>query len=289
MNSSDTLLVATDFSEPATNAVRHAAHLASCLGYRLRILHAVDALSHDHGGGPKDGEVESRMAALISSLPDAVIVESRIRNADAATTILHEADEESVAALVVGYSGKSGLFQRIGSTASKVARRSRKPVFILTASFSEEAAVIGCLDFSETSRTVIDWTRRLKKQGGHPGHFAHVAIPLKRLLEYNLGSGEDDSPIPTFGGSEARYKERLEGALRQLDGLEDGDEVEICFDESTERGLEDLSAVWYPALLVLGRTERNALHDRLLGSTAEHILDYSDCSTLVVAGKENTL
>lgn len=287
MSSPDTLLVATDFSEPGKNAVLQAAHLASSFGYRLRILHVVDTFDLEPADWPGEGEIESKMDALIATVSDTAAVETTIREADAAKTILEEAGRKAIAALVVGYSGKSGFFRRIGSTASKVARRSAKPVFILTPSFSEKATVIGCLDFSETSRAVIEWTRKLADQCGHPGLFAHVAIPLRRLEEYNLGSGEDDSPIPTFGGSEERYKDRLEKALRHLDCLEESDEIEIRFDDSIEDGLEDVSATWYPALLVLGRTEHNALHDRLLGSTAEQILDYSDCSTLVVGGKGN--
>lgn len=284
MSSPETLLVATDFSEPATTAVLQAAHLAVDLGYRLGILHVIDTLDLEPCDWPDEGEMEAKMEALVGTLPGGVQVDSTIREASAAKTILHEADDERVAALVVGYSGKSGFFQRIGSTALKVARRCPKPVFILTPSFTEKSSVVGCLDFSDSSRTVIDWTRRLTTGSSHPRQFAHIAIPLKRLVDYNLGSGEDDSPIPTFGGSEVRYKERIETALKRLDGLDESDEIEIYFDDSVRRGLEDVSASSYPALLVLGRTEHNALHDRLLGSTAEQILNYSDCSTLVVAG-----
>src|SRR5690606_13336746 len=141
----------------------------------------------------------------------------------------------------------SGFFQRIGSTASKVARRSSKPVFILSSSFDKKTTVIGCLDFSETSRKVIEWTRKLVEAGGHPGHFAHIAIPLKRLVQYNLGSGEDGSPVPTFGGSEDRYRENLVAGIRNIDGLEDTNEIEIEFNDSPDKGLEDLAAVWFPA------------------------------------------
>ncbi len=288
MNSPEAILVATDFSESATAAVHQASDIAARLGYRLHILHVIDTLELDPVDWPREGDIESKMEDLVLSLSGKVAVETDIKESHAAKAILQEADNENIAALVVGYSGKSGFFQRIGSTASKVARRSRKPVFILTSSFSSESAVIGCLDFSETSRTVIDWTRKLINTGGYTGQYAHVAIPLKRLIEYNLGGGEDDSPIPTFGGSEIRYRDQVERALRRLDGIDESDEIEICLNDSPQKGLEDLAAIRYPALLVLGRTEHSALHDRIMGSTSEQILDYSGCSTLVVAGKGNT-
>lgn len=285
MNAPDTLLVGTDFSSAATKAVVDAADLAVLLGLRLRILHVFDTFELDPADWPADGEIESKFEALIETLPGELKVESRVLESNIARSILEESAAPEVAAVVVGYSGKSGFFQRIGSTASKVSRRSWKPVFVLTSSFTAKSPVVGCLDFSKTSQLVIEWTRRMIEDTSHPGHFAHVAIPLKRLIEYNLGDGDEFSPIPTFGGSEALYRKRIEAAIRRIEGIREEDELEIHFKDSIGKGLEDISASSYPALLVIGRTEHNALHDRLLGSTAEGILDYSNCSTLVVAGR----
>ncbi len=285
MSSPQFLLAATDFSEAATAAVRAAAHLSAILGTGLRVLHVVDTFELEPSDWPGEEEIDREMEALTATLSNSNPIETKVAESEAASTILREAEQSDVVAVVAGYSGKSGFLQRIGSTASKVARRSRRPVFILAPSFNHRSKVIGCLDFSETSRQVIEWTRKLTGGIGHEGHFAHVAIPLKRLSQYNLGSGDDDSPIPTFGGSENLYRERLLAGIRNITGLLETDEIEIGFHDSPEKGLEALAVKWFPALLVIGRTEHNSLHDRLIGSTAERILNYTGCSTLVVAGK----
>jgi len=282
MKSSGTLLVGTDFSEIANNAVINSATLAHQLGYRLRILHAIDFMGMESSEWPKDGEIEAKLETLISSLPEDVEYESAIEEADPRKILIRESEKPEIAAVVVGYSGKSGLVDRIGSVASKAARLIKKPVFILTSSFDTKSKLIGCLDFSDTTKIVIDWVNRLAQRSKDPALFVHVAIPLKRLIEYNLGDGADDSPIPTFGGSESVYREHLNSALRRLEGLRKDDDLSILFDDSPCKALEDVSAEWYPSLLVLGRHEHNRLHERILGSTAEHILKYSNCSTLVV-------
>jgi nucleotide-binding universal stress UspA family protein len=114
------ILVATDFSDEAESAVRHAVDYARRFGARLHVLHVFS-----------QGEVEvTRLLADAAALgaPDVAVTVSSI-GGDPADEILRYAQRQAIDLIVLGTHGRSG-FSRVllGSVAERVVRGAAVPV-----------------------------------------------------------------------------------------------------------------------------------------------------------------
>lgn len=154
------ILVASDFSDEAEAALRHAIDYARRFGARLHLLHVFC-----------QGEVEvTRLLADAAALaaPDVPVIISTI-GGDAAEEILRYALRGSIDLIVLGTHGRSGFSRMLlGSVAERVLRGARCPVLTvpsraLTASVAtaatepDEAAAPerGCLVCATPSRDLI--------------------------------------------------------------------------------------------------------------------------------------
>ena len=114
------ILVATDFSDEAEAAVRHAVDYARRFGARLHVLHVFS-----------EGEVEVTQLLADSAAmaaPDVPVTVSSI-GGDAAEEILRYAQRHPIDLIVLGTHGRSG-FSRVllGSVAERVVRGAGIPV-----------------------------------------------------------------------------------------------------------------------------------------------------------------
>ena len=139
------ILVATDFSEQAEEALRRAVVLAEKLDAEIHLLHALEEIvmydaenllpvpnpelmeSHRKGA-------ERRLAKQQALVPANVIVHASIRNVQhsAATTICEEARALDADLIVVGCHGHEGFFDHMlaGATAEQVVRHAPCSVLV---------------------------------------------------------------------------------------------------------------------------------------------------------------
>ena len=135
------ILAATDFSEPATNAVRRAAMLAQQHGARLHIVHVVEAASRgrirewlsptiDLDSKVADArDTLHRLAADLTRRYD-VTPALEVRTGD----VLEELNRASARAdlMVMGQRRRSALAEMVlGSTAQRLVECSRRPVLVV--------------------------------------------------------------------------------------------------------------------------------------------------------------
>lgn len=132
------ILVATDGSRQATNAVDHALGLAETLDATVHALSVVD----DTGIGPNvrailTDDVAERSAtesveAVVDAAPPEVDVVTGIEHGRPAERILEYVDANDVHAVVLGTTGRRGVDRvLLGSVAEQTARSSPVPVFTI--------------------------------------------------------------------------------------------------------------------------------------------------------------
>lgn len=130
------ILVATDFSAQAHNALDWARRLADAFGAKLVLLHVIDIFSLSEMGCTVEGGTDPLglvreqshkcMGELKTLLPDA---EAIIREASPRPTIVEAARELNCQLIVMGTHGRSGLAHLLlGSVAEYVVRTSSVPV-----------------------------------------------------------------------------------------------------------------------------------------------------------------
>lgn len=130
------ILVATDFSIQARNALEWAQSLAQAFNAKLVLLHVIDIFSLAGMGCTMEGGTDplpllreqsrTRMAELRTLLPDAEFV---TLEASPRPTIVDAAHELNCQMIVMGTHGRSGLAHLLlGSVAEYVVRHSSVPV-----------------------------------------------------------------------------------------------------------------------------------------------------------------
>jgi nucleotide-binding universal stress UspA family protein len=118
------IVVGTDGSGTATEAVRHAAQLAQLSGATLHVVHAFQAISPLAAIGPDAGAAalgagvreaaEQEAKELVGRAKQQASaagaeVQTHIRPGDPATVLLETAEEEGADLIVVGNKGMSGV------------------------------------------------------------------------------------------------------------------------------------------------------------------------------------
>lgn len=130
------ILVATDFSVQARNALEWARSLADAFGAKLILLHVIDIFSLAQMGCTMEAgsdplpllreQSQRCMGELKTLMPDA---ETVVREASPRPTIVEAARELNCQLIVMGTHGRSGLAHLLlGSVAEYVVRNSVVPV-----------------------------------------------------------------------------------------------------------------------------------------------------------------
>lgn len=133
------ILVPTDFSDAALDALRHAKELALTYGAQLTLLHAVEEVVYPSAYGIEPTNlpgpqviprVEENLAELARSELgyEHIVVEAKVGYAP--STILNYAETHEVDLVTIATHGRTGLERMLlGSVAERVVRRSPAPVF----------------------------------------------------------------------------------------------------------------------------------------------------------------
>ena len=135
------ILVATDFSAQARNALQWARYLADAFEAKLILLHVIDIFSLAEMGCVMEGgtdplyllreQAHKCMGELKALLPSAEIV---VREASPRPVIVEAALELNCQMIVMGTHGRSGLAHLLlGSVAEYVVRNSKVPVLTIRA------------------------------------------------------------------------------------------------------------------------------------------------------------
>jgi nucleotide-binding universal stress UspA family protein len=177
------ILVPTDFSEVANNALNHAVTVAKAYKNGITLLSIIEEsfLGGLFSGGQKDlvkEAMETRLSKMATDIKSAygIEVNTRIEIGRVYKTIAEIANEENFDSIIMGSHGASGLEQVIGSNASRTIQYSKIPVVVVKNQPIREGykKIIMPIDLSIESRQKVEWGIHIAKQFDSEVHVVYT-------------------------------------------------------------------------------------------------------------------
>ncbi len=274
------VLYPTDFSEVSLHALRECILKLAKLGIKeLHLLNVIDITMAEFEAFELEGIYREKLEKLARETEEKCGGKTKV-TADVRMGIpsieIAEAADEVEAELIVIPSVGENIWRRmfVGSTASNLARASKKPVLLLKYTqkdgkfeFSGDCErmferPLVALDFSRCSVKLIQTVRKFRElvKGGILIH--SVDYGGVDELEHNM----------------AVAKKNLEKSAK---GLGEGFEIEVMVGTASQ-AIIGTAIAKNSTLIVLGKKGRSFIKDLLLGSTAERVIRDSKLPVLLV-------
>jgi nucleotide-binding universal stress UspA family protein len=289
------ILAATDLSAPSRHAVDRAYRLAAERGWQLSLAHAIapgmfdglqallgnDALSLDQ---TLVADTQARLAALNSDprhsrgiSADYVVLRGRPIEA-----IARHAEEIDAGLLVLGARGEGFLRQlTLGSTASRLLRKTRQPVLVVKQAPHEAyRRILVAIDFSPAALAALRLVRQLAPEAAlvllhavempFEGKMQHANVDPAIIQQYRIQAQLD-------GMQKLRDLARREALIDTETQLlaPHGDAPRLILEQEQEQDCD---------LIVVGKRGLHIVEELLLGSTTKHVLMEAQSDVLIVAG-----
>lgn len=293
------ILVPTDLSASADEALRHAAFLADWHDAELVLLNVAGRHMHRYeemrARFPFDGAALDRILQpegdVERHLPrhdELAIEQEQVEHASPATVIAEYADDQDVDLIVMGTRGRRGMDRLLmGSVAEEVVRTTACPVLTVrdgaaVAPGQAFRRILVPVDFSEPSHLALDHAKELAMTYGAEINLLHVVEDLMLPTAYGV------EPI---GFSVPDIVDNSEDALRQLAEEEIGYEHVVVeslpgypsttiLDYIDERDVD---------LVVIATHGRTGIDRLLLGSVAEKVVRRAPCPVFTVKHRGRSL
>jgi universal stress protein E len=281
------VLVGTDLTEAAGEALRAGAELARGLESRLVVCHVIPELL-------PDGSLFDEFRRRNLQAHDSILANARLAVQTQLETVLGDPSGDGVDVVLETGTPHVGLLRQAeqtgagivvvwpGSAATDVVRHAATAV--LVARPSRDGPVVGATDFSDPSLPALDVAAGEARRRGARLHLLHVfdiaPFAERRPPVAAMPYLEGKSWIALEGLDELRTmaQRRLEESLHQsgLPGkavVVPGSAAEAIVQYAESVGAE---------LAVVGTHGRSGLKRLTLGSTAASVIDRAPCSVLVV-------
>jgi nucleotide-binding universal stress UspA family protein len=277
------ILIATDFSEGAAEALRQAYTLAGELRTKLVVGHVIPEayrvrVLFPHTAGA-DAATERDLQAKAE---DAAHVQIRAVLGQAAEPLELRFESGSPHAGVLNLAGQNGaalIVMGPGATALRVARSAHRPVLVARPSPSG-GAVLGASDFSDPSLPAL-------RMAAAEAARRQARLRLIHCLDIDatayLAAAGAPGVLMTAPFPDEAVKEMEAGArdrLRAVAGAADADLVVVRY--SPLSAITDEATRTATSLIVVGTHGRSGLARLALGSVAETVMRDAPCSVLVV-------
>lgn len=282
--SNNSILVPTDFSDVANNALDHAVAIAKTYGNDILLMHTVEAtfLSSIIGGKNIKGGLVGQMLQeklndLCKNITEKHGVPARgiIKEGRIYKTILETAEEIELDSIVMGTNGAEGLEQIMGSNSSRVIAQSPVPVVVVKekqigAGYKD---IVFPVDLSLESKQKTWWAIHLAQKFDSTIHIIGEHEDdefLRNKLFANLKSIED-----VFTKNKVKFTtkvlddEKYPGKF-YMDTLQYADEINA-----------DL-------IMVMTQQEKGGFSEYLLGSYAQQIVNYHSSVPVMCIVPRNT-
>ncbi len=298
MNTLKTILVAVDFSTGSRTALEQAARIAGLNGAKLQVLHVVDAAAVAALAASREENYETHAKTATEGASAALTrwMAQSTAPADYEATIalgnpLHEILEHArtlkADLLVAGIAGAGELPAGAGSISSKLARKAQTPVLLVRTNHPQAfRKIVACIDFSASSREVVEQARHVAMRDGALVDFLHVWQEPWVAMSYPTPFADTGVPaaVPAAEEREA-WIQKLRQELHEFvsEAAQDISAVEVLHKAfSHGNGIAAHAQETQADLIIVGGKGRSNLHYVLLGSTAERLLTRLPCSLLVV-------
>jgi len=278
------ILLATDLSETAGSAVGMAAWAAKIFGSQVILMNVIpDIQGSPHAAKIVRRAVEEGMDRIRGALAAQGIrvAESVIETGTAEIRITDLAEIRDVNVIMIGSGSRKGKDRfLLGTTAGKLLRGSRKPVWVVrTGAAAAVSSVLCPVDFSEHSRRAMENALSIARAAG-----ARLTVltvlesPAGRLHHFPVEA------IVRLKGRQAWEKRQREEFETFLARFEAGG---VRLRKMVRKGKaadEILAAAGEvrPDLIVMGCQGRTGIERLLLGSVAEKVIRDLPCSVLAL-------
>ena len=288
------VLVASDLSDAADEAVRQAHAWARAHGADLLACHVIPEAFLNNPLFPQQTEGEAvdfvEHSRLVAQRLDERVLRLTGRSDDeydivigggeVAATLIREAEQAGASLVVVGSRGLSGIERLlIGDVAERVVRYAHGPVLVARAT-AKKGVVLVATDFSDPSALAL-------KTAVEEAHARHARLALLHCVETGPAPAVALS-LPFGGAWQGLPPEAIESARNATEGLlrdtakglgveadilaETGDPVRSILEAADRIGAE---------LIVIGTHGQTGIARLLLGSVAEKVVRGASCSVLV--------
>lgn len=280
--STPSIVLPTDFQQPARRAFTYALKLANVLGARLHIVHVIKALSESSRVSassrylnPLKTSALLELGRLTRMAKEAGIhAESHLLYGEPSESILESAARFHAGLLVMGTRGRTGWDRlRLGCTAEAVVREAPCPVLTLQEavardSFQHHAKIklgrwLVATDFSSCADAALRYVSGLAT-----GLKANVCV----LHAANEGAATRIMQQKLNAATEGLQRRGIEAESLTLPG----DPVEIILQQAAE---------WQADVIAIGSQGRRGLSRLRVGSVAEAVLRRSGCPVLIVTNR----
>lgn len=279
------ILVATDFSEAAHNAVRRAALIAAEHDARMTLLKVVDPSdARPLGSRSKSTLIDQKVAqahaalgrhaAEIADRHD-VHVRTEVQVGDALQHVCAMGEDADL--LVVAASSPKRFKDHFFPTAAeRLSRLLRRPVLVTKQPVQGRyRSVLVPVDFTATSEVAVHTAMALA-----PSARVHLFHALSRHPSARLRA---DVPPALVRQYEDRDRQKGVHRLRSMVASPDHARINVSADHGDPARLTvEKQKKILADLVVMGKNGRSALRDFLLGSVANRALWETDCDVLVI-------
>jgi nucleotide-binding universal stress UspA family protein len=264
------ILVPTDFSDVAFNALGHALKIAEVYQNEITLINIQDdgglfgLFSNDEKMALIEAGVNSKLDVLIEKAKltnPTVKINTRIAYGKVYKVINEIAENENYDSIVMGTNGASGLQQIIGSNSSRVINYAKVPVVVVKEkpiSNQGYENIVLPIDLSRESRQKVKWAIHLAKKFDSTIHVIYE------------------------NSTDSEYKNKIYAVVNQTQDILDKGEVKYIvrglddekypdsFAEDTLNYADEIEA----DLIIIMTQQEKGFNEFLLGSYAQQIVNH---------------
>lgn len=271
------VLYPTDFSDVSLHALRNCIPKLVAQGIReLHLIHVIDITIAEFEAFELEGIYQEKLEELAKELEGTgARVEAIVRIGIPSIEIAETAEERDIDLVVIPSVGEN-IWRRmfVGSTASNLARATKRPVLLLKYVQKDEGFELSgdcsevfkrplvTLDFSKCSIKVIKTVKKFEE------------LIERGVLLHSVDYGNVDELEHNIEVAKKNLEKSSKGLNAEFEG-----EVMVG---SASQAIIGTSIAKNSTLIVIGKKGRSFLKDLLLGSTAERVIRDSRVPVLLV-------
>jgi nucleotide-binding universal stress UspA family protein len=295
------ILMPTDFSSSADQALIHAVMLGLALKSEVTLLHIVtlfdESANHSSHQFPDLANFYRELEQQASSLmrdrsaqnPTLTVHHEVVRGYSPAEEIIRFASENEFDLIVMGTHGRTGIRHLLlGSVAERVVRSANCPVLTVGKTHAEMVRrmsyqrILVPLDFSQYSKHALNYGVELARQFGSQLDILHVIEEQMHPAYYVSGEISLFNLVPDL-------REKSRAALRDFVQNDIPATVDFMLHLRDGRAHTEIIAFadeQETDLIVLATHGLSGLEHFILGSTAEKVVRKANCAVLTVKSPE---
>ncbi len=294
------ILLPTDFSKHANQALRHAARLATEFDAELVLLHVVSVFEddpYDEAQHFPDMEAfytqleDSARARMAKHAPHFENIETSfetLRSISPADEILTFATKSGIDLVVMGTHGRAAISHfLLGSIAEKVVRHAHCPVVTVAHQedtiydFPKLQRLLVPIDFSDHSKLAVKHAATLAKKFKADIDFLHVVDQRVHPSYYVMGEA---SLLQVFPDIVEKSTAKLEEFVGELLSQKNSGQVYIR-EGNPHTEIVKFAQEHGADMIVMATHGLSGLEKLIIGSTAEKVVRKATCPTFTVKPK----